>query len=152
MRVLISDNLSARGLEKLKEREKFDVDFKPGLPPEELKRIIPDYHALIVRSETRVTSDVLAAAKRLKVVGRAGTGVDNIDVPAATQLGIVVMNAAGGNSETTAEHTLALLMSLARKVPQADASLKGGKWEKKRFVGTELLGKTLGIIGLGNIG
>jgi D-3-phosphoglycerate dehydrogenase len=152
MRVLISDNLSARGLEKLKEREKFDIDFKPGLPPDELKKIISDYHALIVRSETRVTGEVLAAATNLKVVGRAGTGVDNIDVPAATQLGIVVMNAAGGNSVTTAEHTMALLMSLARRVPQADASLKGGKWEKKRFVGTELLGKTLGIIGLGNIG
>jgi D-3-phosphoglycerate dehydrogenase len=152
MKILISDNLSERGVEALKRAEKFEVDQRVGLPPEELKKIIGDYHALVVRSETRVTAELIQAAESLRVIGRAGTGVDNIDVPAATQRGIVVMNAAGGNSVTTAEHTIALLMSLARKVPQATASLKGGKWDKKRFMGTELYGKTLGIVGLGNIG
>jgi len=152
MKILISDNLSARGVEALRRREKFQVDLNVGLPPEELKQILGGYHALIVRSETRVTSDILGAAEHLKVIGRAGTGVDNIDVPAATQRGIVVMNAAAGNSVTTAEHTIALLMSLARKVPQANAALRAGKWDKKRFLGTELCGKTLGVVGLGNIG
>ena len=152
MKILISDNLSPRGIELLRSRELFEVDFKVGLKPEELKKIIGDYDALIVRSETRVTADLIAAAEGLKVIGRAGTGVDNIDVPAATQRGIVVMNAAGGNSVTTAEHTIALLMSLARKIPQANGMLKAGKWDKRRFLGTELAGKTLGIVGLGNIG
>ena len=152
MRILISDNLSPRGIDILKSRNAFDVDVKVGLKPDELARIIGDYEGLIVRSETKVTGDLIARADRLKVVGRAGTGVDNVDVPAATQRGIVVMNAAGGNSVTTAEQTLALLMSLARKIPQANSSLKNGKWDKKRFIGTELSGKTLGVIGLGNIG
>lgn len=152
MRILISDNLSPRGIDLLKSRNAFDVDVKVGIKPDEIARIIGDYDALIVRSETKVTSDLIGRADRLKVVGRAGTGVDNVDVPAATQRGIVVMNAAGGNSVTTAEQTLALLMSLARKIPQANSSLKDGKWDKKRFIGTELSGKTLGVIGLGNIG
>jgi D-3-phosphoglycerate dehydrogenase len=152
MKILISDNLSNVGVEILKRYEKFTVDKKVGLTPEELKKIIGEYDALIVRSETRVTADLIAAGERLRVIGRAGTGVDNIDVPAATQRGIVVMNAAGGNSVTTAEHTIALLMAMARKVPQAAAKLKAGKWDKKSFMGTELNGKTLGIIGLGNIG
>jgi D-3-phosphoglycerate dehydrogenase len=152
MKILISDNLSARGVELLRAREIFEVDLKVGIKADELKKIIGDYDALIVRSETKVTAEIIAAADNLKVIGRAGTGVDNIDVPAATQRGIVVMNAAGGNSVTTAEHTIALLMSMARKTPQAHSSLKGGKWDKKRFMGTELAGKTFGIIGLGNIG
>jgi len=152
MRILISDNLSPRGIDILKSRNAFDVDVKIGLKPDEIARIIADYEGLIVRSETKVTSDLIGRADRLKVVGRAGTGVDNVDVPAATQRGIVVMNAAGGNSVTTAEQTIALLMSLARKIPQANSSLKNGKWDKKRFIGTELSGKTLGVIGLGNIG
>ncbi|HZS04422.1 MAG TPA: phosphoglycerate dehydrogenase [Blastocatellia bacterium] len=152
MKILISDNLSNRGVEILKRHESFVVDKNVGLKPEELRKIVGDYDALIVRSETKVTADIIAAGERLKVIGRAGTGVDNIDVPAATQRGIVVMNAAGGNSVTTAEHTIALLMSLARKVPQAAAKLKAGKWDKKSFMGTELNTKTLGIIGLGNIG
>lgn len=152
MKVLISDNLSPRGIELLRRHENFQVDQKTGLKPEELKQIIGHYQALIVRSETRVTAELLSAAEKLKVIGRAGTGVDNIDVSAATQRGIVVMNAAGGNSVTTAEHTIALMMSLARKIPQANSTLKAGKWDKKRFMGTELCGKTLGIIGLGNIG
>ena len=152
MKILISDNLSSHGIEILRGHPEFEVDVKVGLPPEELKSIIGSYQALIVRSETKVTADILSAADNLKVIGRAGTGVDNIDVPVATKKGIVVMNAAAGNSVTTAEHTISLLMSLARKIPQAHAKLKAGKWDKKSFMGVELAGKTLGVIGLGNIG
>ncbi len=152
MKILISDNLSKPGIELLRRIEQFQVDVNVGLKPEELKKIIGEYDGLIVRSETKVTADILSAADKLKVIGRAGTGVDNIDVPVATKKGIVVMNAAAGNSVTTAEHTISLMMSLARKIPQAHAKLKGGKWDKKSFMGVELAGKTLGIIGLGNIG
>ncbi|QQS49407.1 MAG: phosphoglycerate dehydrogenase [Acidobacteriota bacterium] len=152
MKILISDNLSPSGIELLRGYEQFEVDVRVGLKPEELKKIIGEYDALIVRSETKVTADILSAADRLRVIGRAGTGVDNIDVPAATQKGIVVMNAAAGNSVTTAEHTISLMMSLARKIPQAHGKLKAGTWDKKSFMGTELAGKTLGVIGLGNIG
>ncbi|HYE74851.1 MAG TPA: hydroxyacid dehydrogenase, partial [Blastocatellia bacterium] len=152
MRILISDNFSPVGVEALKRHENFQVDHQVGLKPDQLKEIIGQYHALIVRSETRVTADILSAADNLKVIGRAGTGVDNIDVPVATQRGIVVQNAAAGNSVTTAEHTISLMMSLARKIPQAHSSLKSGKWDKKKFMGTELRGKVLGIVGLGNIG
>ena len=152
MKILISDNLSTCGIDLLRGHEQFEVDVNVGLKPEELKKIIGNYQALIVRSETKVTAEILSAADRLKVIGRAGTGVDNIDVTVATQRGIVVMNAAAGNSVTTAEHTISLLMSLARKIPQAHGKLKGGKWDKKSFMGVELAGKTLGIIGLGNIG
>ncbi|MGH9852818.1 MAG: phosphoglycerate dehydrogenase [Blastocatellia bacterium] len=152
MKILISDNLSKLGVNLLRRHEQFQVDFNAGLKPEELKKIIGDYQALIVRSETRVTPEIIAAADNLKVIGRAGTGVDNINVPAATARGIVVMNAAGGNSVTTAEHTISLMMSLARKIPQAHGKLKSGVWDKKSFMGAELAGKTLGVIGLGNIG
>jgi D-3-phosphoglycerate dehydrogenase len=152
MKILISDNLSTRGIDLLRRYENFQVDVNVGLKPAELKKIIGDYQALIVRSETKVTAEILSAADNLRVIGRAGTGVDNIDVPVATQKGIVVMNAAAGNSVTTAEHTISLLMSLARKIPQAHSKLKDGKWDKKSFMGVELAGKTLGVIGLGNIG
>ncbi|MDX2043215.1 MAG: phosphoglycerate dehydrogenase [Acidobacteriota bacterium] len=152
MKILISDNLSKLGVEILRRNENFQVDVNTGLKPEELKAIIGQYHGLIVRSETKVTADIIAAADNLKVIGRAGSGVDNIDVKAATTRGIIVMNAAGGNSVTTAEHTISLMMSLARKIPQAHAKLKAGNWDKKSFMGTELRGKTLGVIGLGNIG
>jgi D-3-phosphoglycerate dehydrogenase len=152
MKILISDNFSSRGVEVLHRYEQFQVDQNVGLKPDQLKAIIGDYDALIVRSETRVTADIIAAAPKLKVIGRAGSGVDNIDVPAATKRGIVVMNAAAGNSVTTGEHTLAMMMALARKVPQAHSSLKNGKWDKKKFMGVELRGKTLGIVGFGNIG
>ena len=113
---------------------------------------IADYDGLAVRSATKVTSDVLRAGRRLRVVGRAGIGVDNIDVAAATQSGIVVMNTPAGNAVTTAEHAIALMLALARQLPAADASMRAGKWEKSRFIGTEMAGKTLGIIGCGNIG
>ena len=152
MKILISDNFSARGVEVLHRTEQFQVDQNVGLKPDQLKEIIGAYDALIVRSETRVTADIINAATNLKVIGRAGSGVDNIVVPAATKRGIVVMNAAAGNSVTTGEHTLAMMMSLARKIPQAHSSMKAGKWDKKKFMGVELRGKTLGIVGFGNIG
>lgn len=151
MKVLVSDNISQKGIEILK-KAGLEVDVKTGLKSEELKEIIGEYDALIIRSATKVTADIIDAAHRLKVIGRAGTGVDNVDRVAATKKGIVVMNTPGGNTITTAEHTIALLFSLARKIPQAVASMKEGKWEKKKFMGIELYNKTLGIIGLGRIG
>jgi D-3-phosphoglycerate dehydrogenase len=145
-KVLCPEKLSPDGLALL--RTTLDVDEK-GLTPEQLIEIIPDYEALLVRSETKVTKELLAAAKNLKVVARAGVGVDNVDVPAATKLGIVVVNSPSGNIQAAAEHTVALLMSLARNIPDGCASVKAGKWERSRLVGVELKGKTLGIIGLG---
>jgi D-3-phosphoglycerate dehydrogenase len=150
-RVLIADALSPRALEIFKERG-VAADEAVGLKPDQLKARIQDYDGLAVRSATKVTADVLAAAPRLKVVGRAGIGVDNIDVPAATQRGVVVMNTPFGNSITTAEHTIALMFALARQLPAANASTHAGKWEKARFLGVELYGKALGLIGCGNIG
>jgi D-3-phosphoglycerate dehydrogenase len=128
------------------------VDYRPGLPPGELLEAIADASGLVIRSGTKVTADVIDVGKRLEVIGRAGIGVDNVDVAAATARGIVVMNTPGGNNITTAEHAVALLISLARHIPQANASMKAGKWEKKRFMGMELYNRTLGILGLGNIG
>ncbi len=152
MKVLVTDGISPRGAEILKEAPGIEADIRSKVDPQELKSIIKDYHGLIVRSATKVTAEVIEAGENLKVIGRAGIGVDNIDVPAATKRGIVVMNTPEGNIITTAEHTIALLVSLARKVPQADASMKAGKWEKKRFQGVELYNKTLGIVGVGKIG
>ncbi|MEN8264894.1 MAG: phosphoglycerate dehydrogenase [Nitrospirota bacterium] len=151
MKVLISDNLSEKGV-KILEKAGLKVDVKTGMPPEKLKKEIGKYDALVIRSATKVTADLIKAAKKLKVVGRAGSGLDNVDKAAATKNGIVVMNTPGGNTITTAEHTVALMLSMARRIPQATASLKQSKWEKKKFMGVELYGKTLGIIGLGNIG
>jgi D-3-phosphoglycerate dehydrogenase len=125
---------------------------KPGLAPGALKAIIGDYNGLVVRSATKVTADILEAAKGLEVIGRAGIGVDNVDVEAASRHGVIVMNTPEGSAVTTAEHAIALLLSLARRIPQATSSMKAGKWDKKRFMGTEMAGKTLGIIGIGNIG
>ncbi len=151
-KILITDNLSPKGIELLEKEPLFDVEIATGLSPEELKERIKDAHALIIRSATKVTADVIEAAENLKVIGRAGIGLDNVDIKAATKRGIVVMNAPEGNVVTTAEHTIAMLMALARNIPQATASLKAGKWEKKKFQGRELFRKTLGIIGLGRIG
>jgi len=151
MKVLVSDNISPKGIRILK-KAGLKVDVKTGLSNEELKREIGKYDALIVRSATKVTADIIASAKNLRVIGRAGSGLDNIDKIAATKKGIVVMNTPGGNTITTAEHTMALLLSMARQIPQATASMKQGKWEKKKFMGIEVYNKTLGIIGLGNIG
>ena len=146
-RVLGPEKLSADGLALL--RKTLVVDEKQGLTPDQLISIIPEYDALLVRSETKVTADLLNAARKLKVVARAGVGVDNVDVPAATRLGIVVVNSPSGNIQAAAEHTIALLMSMARNIPDACSSLKAGKWERSRLVGVEVKGKTLGIIGLG---
>jgi D-3-phosphoglycerate dehydrogenase len=151
MKVLISDNISSKGIDILK-KAGLEVDVKVGMKPEELKTCIGDYHGLIIRSATKVTSEIIDAAKNLKVIGRAGSGLDNVDRSAATKKGIVVMNTPGGNTITTAEHTIALMFALARQIPQATISMKSGKWEKKRFTGVELFNKTLGIIGIGNIG
>jgi D-3-phosphoglycerate dehydrogenase len=151
MKVLISDNISTKGIEILK-KAGLDVDVKTGMKPDELMAVIGDYHGLVVRSATKVTSKIIDAASNLKVIGRAGSGLDNVDVTAATKKGIVVMNAPGGNTITTAEHSFALMCSMARQIPQATASMKEGKWEKKRFMGVELFNKTLGVIGIGNIG
>jgi len=146
-RVLCPEQLSPDGLALL--RKTLDVDERQGLSAEQLIGIIPDYDALLVRSETKVTATLLNAGKRLKVVARAGVGVDNVDVPTATKLGIVVVNSPSGNIQAAAEHTIALLMSMARNIPDACANVKVGKWERSRFVGVEVKGKTLAIIGLG---
>ena len=150
-KVLISDKLSPAAVEIFKSRG-VEVDQKTGLTEEQLLEIIGDYDGLAIRSATKVTATVLAAAKKLKVVGRAGIGVDNVDVKAATSHGVVVMNTPFGNSVTTAEHAISLMMSLARDIPAASASTHAGKWEKNKFMGVELAGKTLGLIGCGNIG
>src|SRR5437879_6216179 len=150
-RVLISDALSPRAAEIFAARG-IEVDLTPGLGPEELKARIGGYGGLAVRSATKVTAGLIARAENLKVIGRAGIGVDNIDVAAATQRGIVVMNTPYGNSITAAEHTIAMLFALCREIPAADRSTQAGKWEKSRFMGVELTGKTLGVIGCGNVG
>jgi D-3-phosphoglycerate dehydrogenase len=150
-KVLIADGLSPSAMEVFRERG-IEAQARPGLPPSELAAVIGGYDGLAVRSATKVTRALLEAAPRLKVVGRAGIGVDNIDVAAATQRGVVVMNAPHGNAVTTAEHAIAMMLALARNIPQASASTHAGRWEKERFVGVELAGKTLGVIGCGNIG
>jgi D-3-phosphoglycerate dehydrogenase len=152
MKILVCDGLEKTGVDLLRAASGISVDERPSISGEELSQIIGEYDGLIVRSKTRVTAGIIERAPALKVVGRAGTGVDNIDVAAATRRGIVVMNAAAGNTVTTAEHTMAMLLSLARQIPQAVVSTRSGKWEKNRFVGVELRGKVLGIIGVGRIG
>lgn len=151
-RVLLSDSLGPEGLARLREHPDLEVDHKPGLSPADLRGIIGDYDALIVRSGTKVTADLLAHATRLRVIGRAGIGVDNIDVEAATERGIVVMNTPGGSNVTTAEHAIAMLLALARNIPQAAAAVRAGEWPRSRWLGTEVCNKVLGVIGLGNIG
>jgi D-3-phosphoglycerate dehydrogenase len=150
-RVLIADQLSPAAVDIFKQRG-VDTDVKVGLSKDELEKIIKDYDGLAVRSATKATEKVIAAASRLKVIGRAGIGVDNIDVKAATAKGIIVMNTPFGNSITTAEHAISLMMALARQIPEADRSTQAGKWEKSKFLGSELYAKTLGVIGCGNIG
>ncbi|MBI5214512.1 MAG: phosphoglycerate dehydrogenase [Ignavibacteriae bacterium] len=151
MKVLISEPIEEKCVEILKS-EGFEVDFKPTMTAEELKQSIGNYSALVVRSATKVTADVLANASNMKVIGRAGTGVDNIDINAATRKGIIVLNVPGGNTVSTAEHTISLLMAMARNIPQAHQSMREGKWERKKYVGVELCGKTLGVVGLGKVG
>jgi len=151
-KVLISDSLAPQGLEILEHTPGLTVVDKPGLKGAELLAAVADVDALVIRSATQVTAEVIAAAPKLRIIGRAGIGVDNIDVAAATARGIVVMNTPGGNNVTTAEHAIALMISLARHIPQATASMKAGHWEKKKFVGLELYNRTLAVVGIGNIG
>src|SRR5579883_1805967 len=151
-RVLLSDSLAPEGIEILKRDPRIQCDIHTGLRPGELAELIAPYDALLIRSSTKVTREVIERASSLKVIGRAGVGVDNIDLDAATRRGIVVMNSPLGNSVTTAEHTIAMMLAMARHIPAADAATRAGKWERSRFTGSEVFNKTLGIIGLGNIG
>ncbi|GAJ08187.1 unnamed protein product, partial [marine sediment metagenome] len=150
MKVLVADPIADEGIDIL--RSYAQVDIKLGLKPEEIISIIGDYEALVIRSQTQVSAKVIEAGKKLQVIARAGVGVDNIDVDEATRRGIVVVNAPTGNAISAAEHTIALMLSLARHIPQANAMLKSGVWRRSGFIGTEVRNKTLGIIGLGNIG
>jgi D-3-phosphoglycerate dehydrogenase len=143
MKVLIADSMSSKAVEILKETPGIDVDVITGLKPDELKARIKDYHGLVVRSATKATAEIIEAAENLKVIGRAGTGVDNVDTVAATKKGIVVMNTPGGNTITTAEHAVSMMMALARKIPRPRPPRRRGEWEKKRHEGTEITGKTL---------
>jgi D-3-phosphoglycerate dehydrogenase len=152
MKILISDHLSEEGIKILKEVKEFKVEVRTDLKPDQLKEVIKDYHALVVRSATKVTGEVINAAVKLKVIGRAGVGLDNVDLEAATSKGIIVMNTPAGNTISTAEHTMSMLLALSRNIPLADLSLKSGEWKRSKFMGVELYGKTLGIIGLGRIG
>jgi len=152
MKILVSDALSEEGIKILRDIKEFQVDVKTDLKPDALKEIIKDYDALLVRSATKVTKDIIASAVKLKIIGRAGVGLDNVDLEAATQKGIIVMNTPGGNTISTAEHTMSMIMALSRNIPQAAASTKLGEWKRSKFMGIELYGKTLGIVGLGRIG
>jgi len=150
-KVLIADKLSPAAVAIFKERG-VDADVLPGMSKEELLKVVDQYDGIAIRSATKITADVIKAAKKLKVVGRAGIGVDNVDIPAATAAGVIVMNTPFGNSITTAEHAISLMLALARELPAANASTQAGKWEKNRFMGVEITGKVLGLIGAGNIG
>ncbi|RJP59149.1 MAG: phosphoglycerate dehydrogenase [Candidatus Auribacter fodinae] len=152
MKIVVSDPLSQQGIDILKKVDGCEVIDASGLPVEELCEAVKDCDALVIRSGTKVTKQILEAAKKLKLIGRAGVGVDNVDVPEATKRGIVVMNTPDGNTISTAEHTMAMILSVARSIPQAHASMKAGKWDRKSFKGVELSGKVLGIIGMGRIG
>src|SRR5437588_5421844 len=152
LKVLVADSISQRGIDELSHGHALDVSVQIKQPPAKLLELIPEFSALIVRSETKVTSELLNAGKKLRVVGRAGVGVDNVDVETATRRGVLVLNAPGGNTVSTAEHAFSLLLSVARKIPQADASLRAKKWSRKDFEGVELYNKILGVIGIGRIG
>ena len=153
IKILITDRIAREGIDLLRAQlPEAQIDERPGLKPDQLKAIIGDYAALMVRSETQVTGDVLAAAASLKIVGRAGVGVDNIDTDAATRQGIIVVNSPTGNIIAAAEHSIAMLMALARHIPAADSSIKAGKWEKSKFLGVEVRHKVLGVVGLGKVG
>ena len=152
LKVLVADSISERGIEELSRDDALAVSVQIKLPPAKLVELIPEFAGLIVRSETKVTAELLNAGKKLRVVGRAGVGVDNVDVETATRRGVLVLNAPGGNTVSTAEHAFSLLLSVARKIPQADASLRAKKWSRKDFEGVELYNKTLGVIGMGRIG
>src|SRR5690606_17162240 len=150
--ILISDPLSEDGIYPLRQAEGFNIVMETGLTPEQLAGRIKDFDALLVRSQTQVTRDIIEKAQHLKIIGRAGVGVDNIDLEAATEHGVIVVNAPDGNTNSAAEHTIAMLMSMARKIPQAFYALRNQNWDRKSYVGVELKNKTLGVIGLGRIG
>src|SRR5581483_2761440 len=152
VKVLVSDPIDKEGLSPLLDNSKFAVVVKSGLKKEELLREVSTADVLLVRSETKVTRTVLESGKHLKLVGRAGVGVDNIDLAAASKQGVIVMNVPGGNTVSAAEHTVSLIMALAHNVAAADASMKAGKWDRKKFMGSELVGKRLGLVGLGRVG
>ncbi|MCX5682085.1 MAG: hydroxyacid dehydrogenase, partial [Planctomycetota bacterium] len=152
MKILVSDKLAEEGLAILRAEPGFEVDFKPGIKPEDLKAIIGQYDGICIRSETKLTADILAAPGKLRAIARAGVGVDNVDIPTATRHGIVVMNAPDGNTVSTCELTMGLMLAVSRNIALACGSMKGGKWDKKSFMGNLLSGKTVGIIGLGRIG
>jgi len=152
MKVLVSDQLGEIGISMFEEEEGVTVDVKTGLPPEELKKIISEYHALVIRSATKVNADLIREAKKLKVVGRAGIGLDNVDIPTATKHGIIVMNTPTGNVVTTAEHAISMMMALTRNIPRGTSSLKSGRWDKKLLQGREVFNKNLGVVGYGKIG
>ncbi|WP_298036119.1 phosphoglycerate dehydrogenase [uncultured Desulfuromonas sp.] len=152
MKILVADKFSPEGLRVFEDAEGIDLDYQPGLSPAQFLEAIPEVDALIVRGGTQVTEEVLRAAKKLRVVGRAGIGVENIDLAAANRKGVVIMNTPFGSTTTTAEHTIAMMLSLARQIPEASRSIKAGHWEKDRFLGVEIAGKTLGVIGAGKIG
>jgi D-3-phosphoglycerate dehydrogenase len=151
-RVLLTDALGPEGLAQLRQQPELEIEARPGLAAAELRAVIAGFDALVIRSGTKVTAEVIAAADRLRVIGRAGIGVDNVDVEAATKKGIIVMNTPGGSNVTTAEHAITLLLALARSVPQAAAAVRAGRWERSKWLGTEVCNKILGIVGLGNIG
>src|SRR6266853_1287591 len=151
-KILIADSISQSGADELARDGALEVSTQTGLSEAALVEIIPDFSAVVVRSQTKITAAVLNAASKLRVVGRAGVGIDNVDLAEATRRGVIVMNAPGGNTISTAEHAFSLLLCVARKIPQADAMLRGGKWDRKNLEGVELFNKTLGIVGMGRIG
>jgi len=152
IKILVSDPLSEEGLKILKDVKEFQVDVKTDLKPDTLKETIKDYDALIVRSATKVNKDIISAAAKLRVIGRAGVGLDNVDLEAATQKGIIVMNTPAGNTISTAEHTMSMILALSRNIPIANASMKKGEWKRSKFMGVELYNKSLGVVGFGRIG
>src|SRR2546421_2483237 len=151
-KILIADSVSQRGIDEMTRDGALEVSTRTGLSEAELVEIIPEFSGVVVRSQTKITAPIVNAGARLRVIGRAGVGVDNVDVDAATRRGVIVMNAPGGNTISTAEHAFSLLLCVARKIPQADALLRGGKWDRKNLEGVELFNKTLGVIGMGRIG
>src|SRR5256714_3701577 len=151
-KILVADSISQRGIAEMTRDGALDVSIQTGLNETALVEVVREFSGFVVRSQTKVTAAIVNAAARLRVIGRAGVGVDNVDVDAATRRGVIVMNAPGGNTISTAEHAFSLLLSVARKIPQADALLRGGKWDRKNLEGVELFNKTLGIIGMGRIG
>src|SRR2546423_7595706 len=151
-KILIADSISQRGIDEMTRDGALDVSIQTGLGETDLIGVVPDFSGIVVRSQTKITAPIINAATRLRAIGRAGVGVDNVDVEIATRRGVIVMNTPGGNTISTAEHAFSLILAVARKIPQAHANLQSGNWDRKQFEGTELYNKTLGIIGMGRIG